>query len=103
MTIKLFIQCAQSVKVRVLFDALDECNDNDRGSIFHLIERFWKANIGVYVTIRPRVVNYLRTRFADAVYMENIEADEEDVRNVLEDRIRCYTGKVFKVVHTYLE
>ena len=41
--VKLFIQCARSVNVRILFDALDECGDDELGRIFDLIETFRDA------------------------------------------------------------
>jgi hypothetical protein len=88
--IKLFIQCAQSFKVRILFDALDECSDDDLGKVYQLIETFREANIGVYVTPRPHIVDLLRKqkRFASATYMENITADAMDISNFLEWRIQ---------------
>jgi len=84
----LIVQCAQSVKIRVLFDALDECNDNELGKIYKIIQKLCEANIGVYVTTRPHIVGLLRTRFADAMYMEDIQANQEDVQNVLERQIK---------------
>ena len=84
----LLVQCAQSVKIRVLFDALDECNDHELGKIYQIIQKLRDANIGVYVTTRSHIVGLLRTRFPDAVYMEDIQADPEDVRKVLERQIK---------------
>jgi len=84
--INLFIQCTQSMDIRVLFDALDECNKNEVGKIFHLIRTLRKANIGVYITTRPHIVGELRKRFpdsSDTLYMENIKADHTDVRNAI--------------------
>jgi len=94
--VKLFIQCAQHIKVRVLFDALDECSDDELGKIYQLIERFREANIGVYVTTRPHVGDLLREqkRFADAAYMENIAADEGDIRNFLQWRLQEHREQV---------
>ena len=88
--IKLFIRCAQSIKVAILFDALDECNDYELGKVYQLIETFREANIGVYVTTRPHIVDLLRKqkRFAGATYMENITADGMDINNFLERRIQ---------------
>jgi hypothetical protein len=89
--IDLFIKCARSVEVRVLFDALDECNKNEVGKIYHLIKKLQEANIGVYITTRPHIAGELRRRFPnrpDALYMENIKADDLDVRNVMELRIK---------------
>jgi len=40
------------------------------------------------VTTRPHIVGLLRTRFADAMYMEDIQANQEDVQNVLERQIK---------------
>jgi hypothetical protein len=88
--LKLFIQCAQSIKIRILFDALDECSDDDLGKVYQLIETFREANIGVYVTTRPHIVDLLRKQksFAGATYMENITADGVDINNFLERRIQ---------------
>jgi|SRR5271154_983204 len=89
--IDLFIQCARFVEVRVLFDALDECNKNEVGKIYHLIKKLREANIGVYITIRPHIAGELRTRFPngpDTLYLENIKADGIDVRNVMELRLQ---------------
>lgn len=87
--IKLFLQCAQSVKVRILFDALDECNEDELGKIYQLIESFHKANIGVYITSRPHIVDHLQNRksFADATYMEKITADRADISQFIKWRI----------------
>jgi len=82
----LFTQCARSVEVRVLFDALDECNKTEVGKIYNLIKRLRQANIGVYITTRPHIVGELRKRFpdsSDTLYMENIKADHADVRNAI--------------------
>jgi hypothetical protein len=88
--IKLFIQCAQSIKVRILFDALDECNDDELGKVYQLIETLCEANVGVYVTTRPHIVDLVRQqkRFASATYMENITADGMDISNFLKRRIQ---------------
>ena len=94
--LKLFIQCAQSIKVRVLLDALDECSDDEVGKVYQLIETFREGNIGVYVTTRPHIVDVLRKqkRFADAAYMENSAADREDVHNVIEQRIQEHREEI---------
>ena len=88
--IKLFIQCAQSIKARILFDALDECNNDDLGKVYQLIGMLREANIGVYITTRPHIVDLLRKQkcFAGATYMENITADGMDISNFLERRIQ---------------
>jgi RecJ-like exonuclease len=88
--LKLFIQCAQSIKIRVLFDALDECNDDELGKVYQLIETLCEAKVGVYVTTRPHIVDLVRQqkRFARATYMENITADGMDISNFLEQRIQ---------------
>lgn len=92
--IDLFRQCSKFVNIRVLFDALDECNENERGKMYQFIEKLRKANIGVYLTTRPHIAGDLQTRFPDASYMENLEADEEDVRKVLEYRIEEHTPPI---------
>jgi len=94
--IKLFIQCAQSIKVRILFDALDECSDDELGKVCQLIETFRKANIGIYVTTRPHIVDLLEKEncFAGAVYMKNINADKGDIHDVLERRIQEHRVKI---------
>jgi hypothetical protein len=84
--INLFIQCAQFLKVRVLFDALDEFRESESGKIYHLIERFRNAHIGVYITTRPHIVGHLR--LSDATVMQNIQATEGDIHRLLENRIR---------------
>jgi hypothetical protein len=85
--IDLFVRCSKSVNVRVLFDALDECNGNDLGKIYQLIEKLRIANIGVLLMNRPHIVDDLRSQFPDASYMEDLQADQEDIRNVLEHQI----------------
>jgi hypothetical protein len=89
----LFIQCTRFVEVRVLFDALDECDKSEVGKIYHLIKKLRQSNIGVYITTRTHIAGELQKRFsdsADALYMENIKADDTDVRNTLERRIQEY-------------
>jgi hypothetical protein len=86
--IDLFIHCARSLEVRVLFDALDECNENEVGKIYNLIRKLREADIGVYMTTRPHIAGELRTRFPDGFYMESIKSDDKDVRKVLERRIQ---------------
>jgi len=86
--IDLFIQCARFAEVRILFDALDECDDNELGKIYKLIRKLYQAKIGVYMTTRNHLAGELRTRFPDAIYMENIKSDDEDVRNVLKGWIQ---------------
>ena len=105
--IKLFIQCAQSIKVRILFDALDECSDDELGKVCQLIETFRNANIGVYMITRPHIVDLLQKEncFAGAVYMKNITADRGDIHNVLERRIQEHrvqieAGLAKEIVHT---
>jgi hypothetical protein len=85
--IDLFVRCSKSVNVRVLFDALDECNGNELGKRYQLIEKLRIANIGVLLMSRPHIVDDLHSQFPDASYMENLQADQEDIRNVLEHRI----------------
>jgi hypothetical protein len=87
--INLFVQCSRSVNVRVLFDGLDECNENELGKIYELIQKLRGANIGVFLTTRPHISgDLLGTQFRDASYIVDLQADQEDVRNVLEHRIR---------------
>ena len=89
--LKLFVDCAQYVKnrLRVLFDALDECSDDELGCVYGIIDRLRRANIGVYVTTRPHLVDVLREQkcFADATYMENVTANELDIRLYLRKRL----------------
>lgn len=94
--VKMFIQCAKSLNVRVLFDALDECRDDELGKIFQLIEKFREANIGVYITTRPHIVSLLkeRKRLADAVYMENIMAHEADTAEFLRCEIQSHRVQI---------
>ena len=92
--IDLFVQCSQAVNVRVLFDALDECNNNELGRIYQLIETLRQANIGVFLTTRPHIADHLRTRFYDASYMEDLRADEQDLRQVLDHRIGEHTPPI---------
>ena len=87
--LKLFIQCAQSRNVRVIFDALDECKDEGLGEIFQLIQMISESQIGVFMTTRPHILGHLQTRFPNARVMEDIKADEEDIHNFLERRIQC--------------
>jgi len=86
-TLELITLCTRSVNVRILFDALDECNENELGKVYNIIQTLLKANIGVYVTTRPHIIGLLRKRFSDAIYMENIYASKDDVRKVLIQRI----------------
>ena len=105
--IDLFIKCARFVEVRVLFDALDECNKSEVGKIYHLIKKLREANIGVYITTRPHIAEELRTRFPncpDTFYMENIKADAIDVRNVMELMLQDHgesieTALMHEIVH----
>ena len=94
--VKMFIQCAESLNVRVLFDALDECRDDELGKIFQLIEKFREANIGVYITTRPHIVSLLKERkpLADAVYMENITAHEADTAEFLRREIQSHRVQI---------
>src|SRR5271170_3437665 len=92
--IDLLVQCSQSVNVRVLFDALDECNPSQLGKMYQLIENLRQANIGVFLTTRPHITDDLGIRFYDASYMEDLQADEQDVRQVLEHRIGEYTPPI---------
>lgn len=93
--VKLFIQCAKFINIRILIDALDECRDDELGKIFQLIERFREANIGVYITTRPHIVGLLKQKgFADAVYMENITAHEADTREFLRREIQSHREQV---------
>lgn len=92
--IDLFLRCSKSVNVRVLFDALDECSPKELENIYQLIEKLCKADIGVLLTTRPHITDYLRTRFPDASYMEDIQADAEDVHNVLKHRIEEHTPPI---------
>jgi len=89
--VDLFVQCARCVEVRVLFDALDECNKNEVGKVYHLIKKLREANIGVYMTTRPHIAGELRKRFPDScdtLYLENIKADNTDVRNAITQGIQ---------------
>ena len=93
--VKLFIQCAQSLEARVLFDALDECNDRELGGIYRLIQEFHEAHIGVYITTRPNIVGLFKDRFPekrfpDAIYWEDIKADKDDIRSFLERQIQYH-------------
>jgi len=92
--IKLFIQCAQSLEVRVLFDALDGCNDRELGGIYRLVQEFHDAHIGVYITTRQNIVGLLKYRFPDAMYWEDIKADEGDIRSFLEWQIQGHSRVV---------
>jgi hypothetical protein len=88
--VEVFTQCAKSIKVRVLFDALDECAEGEIGKIAELIDKFRKANIGVYITTRPHVVDVVRNReeFADATYMDDIKADKADILEFIRTKIK---------------
>jgi len=92
--VELFVKCAQPVKVKVLFDALDECKDEELGEIYKLIQSLLKGGIGVYITTRTHIVGHLRTTFPDAVFKENIKADEGDIRAFLEERIQGHREHV---------
>lgn len=85
--IDLFIQCAHSLKVRVLFDALDECSDSEVGKVCQLIQKLHDAHVGVYITTRPNIIDYLTTWFSGASLIENMEAKEDDIHNFLKRRI----------------
>ena len=92
--IDLFIECTKLVKVRVLFDAIDEYKESERGEVYQLIEKFRDADIGVYLTTRPHITSLLQAEFPDAVYMENIKADQKDVQNALELRIKGHRPRI---------
>ena len=82
--IDLFIECTKLVKVRVLFDAINEYKESERGAVYQLVEKFRDVDIGVYLTTRPHSTSLLQTEFPDAVYMKDIKADQKDVQNALE-------------------
>ena len=86
--VSLFIKCAHSLKVRVLFDALDECKDEELGKIYGLVERLREANVGVYITTRSHVEGHLIQRFGNDVFLKDIKADEKDICNFLQRRIQ---------------
>jgi len=90
--IKLFIQCAKSINIRILFDALDECRDDELGKVFQLIERFREANVGISITTRPHIVDLIRKQkwSADAAYMENIEANKADTGEYLRREMKSH-------------
>jgi len=92
--IKLFLQCAESLKLKVLLDALDDCKDEELGQIYHLVRRLVEANVGVYITTRPHIIGHLKSRFPDAVFVEDIKADQEDIGQVLEWRIKHHREDV---------
>jgi hypothetical protein len=99
MIIDLFIQCAQSLKVRVLFDALDECKDSELGKAYQLIQKLCDAHVGVYITTRPNIIGHLTERFSDAILIPDIQATEEDIHSFLKRRItenREIVGKDFE-------
>lgn len=86
--VSLIIQCAHSLRVKVLFDALDECKDEELGKIYRLVERLREANVGVYITTKSHVEGHLIQRFGNDVFLKDIRADEEDIRNFLQRRIQ---------------
>jgi len=90
--VKLFLQCAEHRKIKVLFDALDECTDYEQGELYQLIQLLFEAGIGVYITTRPHIVSHLKREFPDAV-IEDIRANPEDIRGFLEGRIKKHSRR----------
>jgi hypothetical protein len=82
-----FLQCAQSLNLKVLFDALDECKDEELGQLYPFVQRLVDTNVGVYITTRPHIMGHLKLRFPDAAFVEDIKADPQDIRGFLERRI----------------
>lgn len=83
-TLELFLQCTKSIRIKVLFDALDECNDRE---IYELVRVLFEANIGVYITTKPHLFESLKRGFPDAVFVRDIDAKQEDIRGFLEQQI----------------
>ena len=46
------------------------------------------------ILTRPHITGYLQARFPAAVYMENIQANQQDVRNVLELQITAHKERI---------
>jgi hypothetical protein len=90
--VKLFLQCAEHRKIKVLFDALDECPDDEQGELYQLIQMLFEAGIGVYITTRPHLFTHLKREFPDAV-IEYIRANREDIRGFLEQRIKKHSRR----------
>jgi hypothetical protein len=90
--IEFFLECAECRKIKVLFDALDECSDEQQGQLFQAIQLLLDRDIGVYITTRPHLVGHLKREFPDAV-VENIRANREDVRGFLEQAISRHSHR----------
>ena len=81
----LFIQYVQSRNFRVLFDALDECDDR---RVYDVINRLRESNIGVYITTRSHLSGELKERYPNSVIIDDFTADPADIKNFLETRIK---------------
>jgi len=95
--VNLFKQCAQQIKVRVLFDALDECSERELGKVYKLIKSFCEANIGVYVTTRPHLVPRIRQwndNFAEPTYLDNVKANESDIQTFIKREIQDHGNPI---------
>lgn len=92
--VNLFIKCAPSLRVRVLFDALDECKYEELGKIYQLIQRLHEAHIRVYITTRHHIEAHLIEQFENAIFIKDIKADERDIRNFLKQQIQSHAEKV---------
>ena len=90
--VKLFLKCAEHRKIKVLFDALDECPDDEQGELYQLIQLLFEAGVGVYITTRPHLVTHLKREFPDAV-IDYIRANREDIRGFLERRIKKHSRR----------
>ena len=86
-----FSAMCKSIQTLVLFDAIDECNDDELGKVHQLIQTLCDdANIGDCLTTRPHITGLLRMRFGDSIYMENFLANEKDVWSALEQQIETH-------------
>ena len=90
--VKLFVLCAENRNVKVLFDAVDECDDDQQGQLYELIQLLFEAGIGVYITTRPHIVGHLKREFPDAV-VENVRANPKDIHGFLEQAIKRHSRR----------
>jgi hypothetical protein len=93
--VKLLISCIkESPKVTpvMLFDAFDECSSDQQSKIFELIDQLSKANIKVYITTRPHILDYLE-RLEGSEIME-IQADDEDIKTFLKDKLQITRRRI---------
>ncbi|PVF92434.1 hypothetical protein CPB86DRAFT_841613, partial [Serendipita vermifera] len=91
---KLVIEPSKGLKLVFIIDALDECNENDRGTLLDgflcLIK--WSSNLKLFITSRPELDIERRLRKyrsqTDNLHHPDLESNQADIRMFVSDQMK---------------